>query len=522
MAEKKYPTYKIIIAIIGIGVLIMGIMLFFIPPAVSGDPSQAFQVLRSMKSGSSFNNLVSPDQSDISKTYSQFYTWWSPGQYLVPYFFTLITGLNLGKGIALTVTIADLCGLAGWYCFFKKIGFSQNIAAISLVFIFCQEAFMAPYVYYNGGEILLFSFEGWFLYGCLTLKKPGLKLVLFVLLSGFAGFFLKSSFLWMYGAGLFCLWVRLSTNRKSITDLIKNALWTGIPAALSVAIIYILYISKGESPASVSYGFKLTAETFSYPLASPLLSGFSIDELCNGLIEPIGKPLFNSVWSDIILIFSALLSVLLILTIIRQVPNNNYRLFLVVFYVSAVLFFGYSYWHQLDISMEPRHFRVIAILIAPGVIYLVAGFRAGYKFLFAIVLTGIAYNSFSYLIQGYSVNRKVPKGITGIAQPNIDQTSLNEIMKLDKENRNLTFVLIGDDIGLEILHNRIIPLQPIGDDLKIDTGDYKYVGHAGPLYIVLPVDYKGLREKMILESFPGYSGFNESMMSPYYVLYSAK
>jgi hypothetical protein len=522
MAFSKNNIHKIILWAIGIILLVTGIVLFFIPPALFPDPSDGFQVLQSMLKGGGFNNLVSPDQGDISQNYTQFLTWWSPGQYLVPYFFKLITGLNIGQGIAITVTIAGFCGLAGFYCFFKKIGFTPTIAAISLAFIICQEAFMIPYVYYNGGEILIFSFEGWFLYGCIALKKSDLKLVLFVLLSALAGFFLKSSFIWIYGAGLCCLWVRLSANRRGIADWIKNALFIGIPAVISFATIYVFYISKGESPVTHSSGFKLMAETFSFPLASPILSGFSIDDLFNGLIENGGDPVYHSEWRIIVLILIALLSVALILSILRYVLNNNYRLFLVVFYSAAILFFGFSYLRQLEISMDARHFRMIGLLIVPGVIYLVARFKPVYKFLFILVAAGIACHSFSYLINGFKVNKLYAKGKTGVAQPNIDQASLNQVLKLDQENRNITFVFIGDDIGLELLHNRYIALQPISDNLKINTEDYQYDGFAGPLYIVLPESYNGPKEKLVMKSFPGYTGFNESMLSDKYVLYVAK
>ena len=87
--------------------------------------------------GSGFNNFVSPDQGDISQNYTEFLTWWSPGQYVMPWFFKLITGLNTGKAIAITVTIAQLLGITGFYYFFKKIGFTPVVSAISIVFIIC-------------------------------------------------------------------------------------------------------------------------------------------------------------------------------------------------------------------------------------------------------------------------------------------------------------------------------------------------------------------------------------------------
>ena len=500
----------------------MGVTLFFIPPALFTDPSQGFQVLQSMRHGSGFNNLVSPDQGDISQNYTQFLTWWSPGQYLAPYFFQVITGLNLAHGIVMATVLAEFLGLAGLFYFFRKIGFTPIIAAVSLVFIMCQVVFMVPHVYYSGGEILIFAFEGWFLYGCVALKQADWKLFLFVLLSGFVGFFFKSSFLWMYGAGLICLWIRLAEGSREWVKWLKNGFWIGLPAAIAVVVIDHYYLAKGDSPITGAAGLKLTAETFSYPLASPILSGFSLDDMFNGLMDHFGKPLFSHQWALIILIASALLSVALVWFIVRRITNSNYRLFVIVFYSAAVLFFGISYLRQLNISMEARHFRIIGLLITPGVIYLAAELRAGYKWVFASIFLFIAGYSISYLINGYKINHKLARGVTGIAQPNIDQTALNQVLKLDREKRGITFVFIGDDIGLELQHNRYLSLPPISDSLKINTDDYEYEGFGGPLYIILPETYNGPKEKMVMKSFPNYAGWNVSMIDNDYVLYVAE
>ncbi len=523
MLSQKSKSYKVILLIIGLAVLIIGVILFFIPPALFPDPANGFNVLRCMQLGGSFNVLSAPDQSDIAQNYDEFLTWWSPGQYLVPYFFKLIAGLNTGQASSITVAIGTLCGLSGFYSFFKKIGFTPFVSVISLVFIICQLAFFVPYVFYNGGEILLFAFEGWFLYGCIALKKPGFVLILFVLLSGWIGFFCKSSFIWIYIAGLCCLWIRLSSGRFGVIEWIKKGLWIGIPAALSLVTIYVLFLSKGQSPATVSKGLKLMAETFSFPLAAPILSGFSLDDMFHGLIYHFGRPIFSHDWAVVILILLALLSVVLVMGIIRKVPNDNYRLFVCIFYFGALLFFGIIYLKQLNISYEARHFRIVGLIIIPGIIYLVSKSRRSIKFIFTIVCIGIACFSFTYLIKGFGINKNSSaKGVSGISQINIDQQSLNAVMKLDKENRNATFVFISNDIGLEVIHNRVINLPPITDDLKIDMDDYQYEGFAGPLFIVLPESYNGPKEKMIMKAFPNYAGFNLSMLSDKYVLYEAR
>lgn len=523
MYPSKSNSHQIILAFIAIAVLAMGIILFIIPPALFPDPANGLQVLRSIHLGGGFNNIVAPDQSDIAQDYTEYLTWWSPGQYLVPYFFTLISAITMGKAIAITVSLCTAIGLTGFYQFFKKVGFSPMIATLSLVFIICQVAFFVPYVYYNGGEILLFAFEGWFLYGCASFDKPGIRVALFVLIAGWAGFFFKSSFIWMYVAGLCCLWVKLCAHRKGLLEWIKKGLWVGLPAVLSLASIYVFFLSKGESPASAAKGLKLAAETFSFPLAAPVLSAFSIDDLAHGLIYHFGSPLLSPGWSVPILFLLSLISLVLILVIVRRVANNTYRMFLVLFCFVALLFFGFAYLNQMNISYEARHFRILGILMVPGMIYLVSRSAPAVKVFFVLICLGITSFSVHYLYKGFYINQNVcAHGPTGIAQPNIDQQSLNKIMQLDKENKNAVFVFIANDIGLEVVHNRIITLPAIGDNLKIDTDDYTYEGFAGPLFIVLPESYNGPKEKLIMKSFTGYAGWNLSMLSKDYVLYEAK
>lgn len=509
--------------VFGALLLIVGYVIFLVSPAVFPDPGMGFQVLRSMHSGSNFNVFNSPDQSDIAQNYDEFLTWWSPGQYLVPVLFQIITSLNLGKAIAVTVTICQGVGLFGFYQFFKKIGFPIQIVALSICFIVLQQAFFVPYIYYNGGEILLFAFEGWFLFGCVNLKSTNLYLISFIVFSGWLGFFCKSSFIWMYGAGLFCLWYRLFDKASNNFDWLRKGLWVALPAALSVSVIYLFYISKGQSPASSSNGLKLTLQTFGFPIASPILSGFSIDDFLHGLLFHTGNAILSATWSVIIVLIVAVITLIVVWLISRKITNNNYKLFLIVFYVTAILFFGFAYLGQLAISMEARHYRILGILITPGLIYLVAKLKKPYIYAFCLYPLFLLFFNLNYLINGIQFNKNISaRGVTGIAQPNIDQQSLNYILKLDMENKNAIFVFVSDDIGLEIKNNRIITLNPIGDELKIDMDDYIYQGHAGPLFIVLPANYAGPKEKMILSSFPGYKRFNLTILSNNYSLYSAR
>jgi hypothetical protein len=522
MPSNQQNITKIILVSLFAVVLILGILSFIAPPSLFPDPANGFLVMRSMELGGKFNMMVTPDQDDFSKNTSEFLTWWSPGQYLTPYAFKLLFGVTTGQASALTVLLCQLLGLSGFYYFFKKVGFTSFIAALSLLFITCQQFFVVPYVFYNGGEILSFAFTGWFLYGCVSFTKPSWQLMIFVLLAGLTGFFCKSSAIWVYAAGLLFIWIRLSSLQKRLTNWVKNGIWIAIPAIIAIGAIYIFFLSKGQNPVSASAGLKLTLKTFAFPLASPLLSGFSIDDICHGLIYHTGKAIFNDWQAILILILLAILSLWLVRSILKKVPDQNYRLLVTIFYTASFIFFSYVYLMQKAISYEGRHFRVIGLLVIPGAIYLFSQVKKPYRHLLCIVWAGIAFTSIFYLVKGYLYNKnKSAHGISGIAQQTIDQTALNKVMAIDQQVRNATFVFVNKELGLEIKNNRALGLEPIGNELKINMDDYEYDGHAGPLYIILPDNYAGPKEKFILKSFPDYKGWYGDKLSDKYVLYKA-
>lgn len=320
MRYKNLPAHRIILLTVFIIVAVLGVLVIITPAAIFPDASWGFHVLRSMELGGPFNVLTKPSQANIALNTSEFISWWSPGQYLVPYFFKTLFGVNTGHAAALTTMFCQLIGLIGFYKFFKKAGFSRFISALSLLVIICQQAFLTPYIFYIGGETLLFAFAGWFLYGCLIFNKPDWKLILFILFSGWIGFICKSSFIWIYFAGLLFLWVQLSAGNRSAKAWLFKGFWIGIPALISVVAIYWLYFSKGQNPASRSNGIDLSWKVFSFPIASPILAGFSADDLVNGFIFHNDDAVLSAGWAAAVLILLAILSIVLVCKIITKAP----------------------------------------------------------------------------------------------------------------------------------------------------------------------------------------------------------
>ncbi|MBS1527138.1 MAG: hypothetical protein JST19_15910, partial [Bacteroidetes bacterium] len=236
-----------------------------------------------------------------------------------------------------------------------------------------------------------------------------------------------------------------------------------------------------------------------------------------------GEPLLSNTWSILLLVLLAMLSVWLVCVVLKRTSDPNYRLLVKVFYIVSVLFFGYVYLRKMPISYEARHFRIIGLIVIPGTIYWIGQLKLTGRALFTLAWTGIAVSSIIYATKGFIYNKnKSAHGTTGIAQKAIDQRSLDQILALDKKNTNAIFVFVNESLGLEIKHNRVITLEPIGDNLTINLDDYEYDGHAGPLYIILPENYNGPKEKMILKAFPDYKGWYGSMLSDNYVMYQAR
>lgn len=104
----------------------------------------------------------------------------------------------------------------------------------------------------------------------------------------------------------------------------------------------------------------------------------------------------------------------------------------------------------------------------------------------------------------------------------LDQPTLDSIKALDEKNHDITFVLVNKLPNAAAMHNRVINLPPIGKELRIDFDKYVHRGHNGRIYIILPDNYAGPKEKFIMKSFPDYKGWYGSMLSNNFVMYAAK
>lgn len=101
----------------------------------------------------------------------------------------------------------------------------------------------------------------------------------------------------------------------------------------------------------------------------------------------------------------------------------------------------------------------------------------------------------------------------------IDSPSVSYLKALDKSSKNAVFVLTKDYPELANLKNKVIQIKPLNQDLSINLDEYLHKDYMGPIYILLPSYYTGIRASVILKCFPAYKGFTFKDLSDNYVLY---
>lgn len=536
---KSDQQHRLLLLLVYLYVLILGMLVITVPPGFDPDSGWGFMVMHNMERGAAFNRLISPDPANIALNKSVFLSWWSPGQYMVPYLLKVLLKINSGHAISLTILGCYLTGLTGFYMLFKKFGFTKLIAALSIAFIATQQFFIGQFVYYNGGELLLFAFLGWFLYGCFSFQRVTWQAVLFIFVAGLLGFFAKSSVLWMLAAGTCCIWVNTSigearqlsgpvglrrfiTDKRTILPWLKNGVLLLVPLVAACVVISVFYLAKGPNPSGQSGQFLFKPEVVGFPLASPLLSGFSVDELLDGLIYQPDGPKVSYHLAITILFTLAALSMFFVWLIVKFRTGEKYLVAFLSFYLLGCVVFGYMFFKQFTVSFEGRHFRIIGILAIPGIIYLLFRSTAG-KLIFFVAWIAFSYAGLRYFSDEFRENRKAARGNLGLSEQLYDTLAMKKILQLDREHHNdAIFVVMSADIGAEITHNRVITIDaetvPNGDFSKI-----KYKGKSGPLFILVPQTLvAGNGDPSILKSFADYHHFSSKQLSPDFYLYSAE
>ncbi|MEM1158635.1 MAG: hypothetical protein AAF649_07510 [Verrucomicrobiota bacterium] len=347
------------------------------------DALASYKVVHAFEQGADFNHIWFPSRDGLDEFIQQPLTWWTPGQYALPWLITSWTDLPIHISEWLIVGLATISFALGTYLLIRGLGFNAIIARLSLALILSSQALLFRFHIYDGGTTLLDAVWPWVALLVLNGRYDFPAVILFVVLSLLA-FFMKSSFLVIFiSLGLFFFsktagWPMPATQIQVAVLHLKTSIRPLLGYLLcSLVILSILfggYILQGDSPNSVSRqtdntipgDYSFTNATL-YPIAAPV---DAILQPASYLINKYSHSFRSArqLWLGSLALVS--LSILLITFRSTSFPIR-YRQFLLSFWGTYLFIFWYFYHSHVPISMDPRHFYPLAFILVPAAVFII-------------------------------------------------------------------------------------------------------------------------------------------------------
>lgn len=472
------------------------------PPDVVPDAARGFMVWQSMQRGTPFNVVREPDPRDISQDTESFMTWWTPGQYAVPAWFTVLR-LDLGQAILATVILCTLAGLAGGYVLFTSLGFRPDVAAASVSIIAAWRYVSLSFRTYTGGEVLLFGFAPWAIYVALKCRDLRPRGVLALILITLAGIFLKSAFVVCAVAMLLALGViRVLEHRATSAYFAKLAACLIAPCA----VYYVAFGRLGSTPAGLYAESQKGVFGLLFAVSTPLFAATSVSDLVNRvLLSPaaprIGVP--GQLWP--LFLAGAPAAVLCYVQVLRRSPGTLYRGVLSGFLLTYVSVFGVLYLFGAAVGTDDRYFRPPALLVVPGLLHAVSAlrFKAARAAAFGIIGALALYGPVSYGTH-WPAHRRNPVGRLGFSHDEISRDALSRLTALDRGTTpGSVFYVPSPGLALELQRARTIAPNALFENDSTLRGR-AYHGRVGTLVVAVPASLGANRTEAILTSFRDY------------------
>jgi hypothetical protein len=493
-----------------------------VPPSLSQDPSQGALEWRTHVAGGPINSIVAPDPADISRDHATLVTWWSPGQYLAPGFFTLL-GFRLGTAYTITVGLALLSCLLGWIQVAKHFGLSPLTAFLAVLFIATFRYSTIPFGIYNGGETLLQAVTPWLiLVGCAvpTMRAPWAAVLVYLAL--WIAFFAKLTGLMVISAILFAAGVEALLRLRRIT---AGMVGGAIGALLALASLQFVWFSRGETPASgATWSFRV-GDVF-FALAAPWSAGISWGDMAAALLRRSAlhgqvaifdaRPINDSdpfviVWYLLppVLVFGA---VMLKGWRLRANDANLSRLLTITagFYVVCVLAMSAIYLKGGDVNFEDRHLRAAGTLIFVCVLAIAARLprKSVYRFAVAVFCVGMSLYGVASLAYRVKSTKQVEiDSYSRTRQPIVDREALEFAnAAFTREGRDSVFVLPSAEMACVFPPNARILSNLIEFESDEIITERTYRGKVpGRVYVIMPTrTAESDKGKLLLKEFKDY------------------
>ncbi len=474
----------ILIGILGIGWMIAT------PPGIFSDSVSGFLVMRSMEKGAPFNHEFIVDTDNIEFDQSEFKSWWTPGQYLVPMLWRNL-GLDLGSSLAVTVVVAWLVGTIGFWQLWRRLGFSKAVSAGSVAVIVAQPYVLGWGRFYHGGALLEWSFVPWFTLAALHWRALSRWQLPILAAAIGLGVFFKSSFVIVGGT------ILAGTTLLRILEIGRfqaRSLLTGLGAGGVMAIAlagFAYYTSLGKSPTGQKpWGFSnVDLRELFFAGASPIASLFDVWQTFIPNTESVQWE-FQGLGPTLVL--ASLVGGALVIAIVRFAGTSRaYTSLLLAVYGGTVLAYFLAWTLDLLISFNVRHFRVAGLFIIPGALALLLKIPAPTGRAAAALAVGAACLAsafrFTFPSEGDSLGR--PVGPAGFSHIYASQAALDTIEELDGRlgYGNHLIGVPWPQMALDVQHSRVYDMRTG----LVGAASYHrdvFFGEVDNLILIVPIE----------------------------------
>jgi len=431
-----------------------------IRPSMYGDSGFGFLTWDSMRHGGAFNRLVYPDPANIARDASEFFTTWSPGQYLLPGALEWL-GIALGLAIILVDGAFAALGLVGWFLLYRAVGFPQLTAAIAIAMVACSRHFGLPFGIYTGGEVLLFGAVPWFLLLVWRLRDFRWIAPPVLLVGGLILIFLKLSGLIIaacaIGAAAICAdgsWLKREPIRRMVV--------AGATIAAMGLIFYVGWFTRGWNvlaPATHFDGSKVAPHA-AFVLFASWGSSLSAGDLSSYILLRPGAVLVKSATPFYFAIVPFVIATCVFTWWRLRLRYGEYLRFAFWFAGGFAAVMVVIWSRGADIELEERYFRPVSQLLLVGFVHAFITLHSRLaRGLFGAVAAAMAlYGLSSYVVHAREDLRH-PLGVRGFRQHIASAAAVDFLHSIDVVSRDGSrpvIVVPSPEIGLDILRARVI------------------------------------------------------------------
>jgi hypothetical protein len=479
-------------------------------PSMYSDAGWGFLGSQSgQRGGAPFNYSMLPDVKDISKDALGFSTVWSPGQHFFPEFL-VFTGISLGFAISLVTVAFSVLGLFGWFALYRSFGFPLRSAMIALAIIVCTRSFNAPFLMYNGGEILLFGTAPWFVLMVWRMRDLRWYAVLSMIVGSFVLFFAKLSGIIFaaatIGAAAVCgdrAWRDPDTLRKSAVAAIAVGV-TGV-------IFYYAWYAHGWTPVRPTRELnwaRLPADV-AFGISAACCASLSLGDLASYILMNPGRAVVTSL--DAVYFAFAPVAVGLFALIWWRLREGygEYLRFVSLIAAAIVAVLLVTWVRGSVVSVEERHLRPVSLLFLVGIVHSFIGLpsRTGRAIFSLVAAVASLYGLASFALRT-DASLQRPPGIRGFRHLVASPAVLEFIRRIDvpsSDGQAPLVMVTTPEMGLEFRHLRVLSnhadFNSI-DELRAVT----YRGRVPRLYVIMQSKFLADgKADVILRSFVDYA-----------------